>query len=93
MFTYQDNDTYKFPVVTCCTIYYLQKEAGPPENCMQVPREHYPHHQRQFEDLVQSCKDLLNPDIGYDEGKNFTMVKHQESCMQKRASISLSNKN
>ena len=30
---------------------------------------------RQFEDLVQSCKDLLKPDIGYDEGTNFTMVK------------------
>ena len=29
---------------------------------------------RQFEDLVQSCKDLLKPEIGYDEGKNFTMV-------------------
>ena len=30
---------------------------------------------RQFEDLVQSYKDLSEPDIGYNEGKNFTMVK------------------
>ena len=25
---------------------------------------------KQFEDLVQNCKDLLKPEIGYDEGKN-----------------------
>ena len=43
---------------------------------------------RQFEELIKSCKDLLKADIGYNEGKGFTMVK-QESCMKKKESISL----
>ena len=29
---------------------------------------------KQFDDLVQSCKDLLKPEIGYDEGTNSSRV-------------------
>ena len=39
---------------------------------------------RQFEELVQSCRDLLKPEIGYDEGKDFIMVNRQEFSMQKK---------
>lgn len=54
----------------------LQKEAG---DC-KIPGNKIPiirgivMVKKQFDDLVQSCKDLLKPEIGYDEGRNSSRV-------------------